>query len=97
MRSWFIHILFCVTLICVYTISSAQNSSDQDIANEYYSKKEYSKAVIYFQKLYNKTPNQLFYSRLLNCLIELEEFKNAEKLVKKQMKNNAFDASLMPI
>lgn len=71
----------------------AQETTDQEIASEYYSKKEYSKAVIYYQKLFNKTPNQLFYTKLLNCFIELEEFKNGEKLVKKQIKNNPFDPS----
>jgi tetratricopeptide (TPR) repeat protein len=82
-------ILFGVPPVFVY----AQNSSDQEIANEYFSNKEYSKAVVYYQKLYNKTPNQVFYTKLLNCFIELEEFKNGEKLVKRQLKNNPFDPS----
>ncbi|TXB66940.1 hypothetical protein FRY74_01800 [Vicingus serpentipes] len=82
-------ILFGVSPMFVY----AQNSSDQEIANEYFSNKEYSKAVVYYQKLYNKTPNQVFYTKLLNCFIELEEFKNGEKLVKRQLKNNPFDPS----
>lgn len=82
-------ILFGVSPVFVY----AQNSSDQEIANEYFSNKEYSKAVVYYQKLYNKTPNQVFYTKLLNCFIELEEFKNGEKLVKRQLKNNPFDPS----
>ncbi len=72
---------------------NAQETTDQEIASEYYSKKEYSKAVVYYQKLFNKTPNQLYYSKLLNCFIELEEYRNGEKLIKKQIKNNPFDPS----
>lgn len=82
-------VLFFTTPLFV----NAQETTDQELASEYYSNKEYSKAVVYYQKLFNKTPNQLFYSKLLNCFIELEEYKNGEKLVKKQIKNNPFDPS----
>lgn len=85
-------ILSVVMLLSLAPVTvNAQKTTDQELASEYYSKKEYDKAVVYYQKLFNKTPNQLFYTKLLSCFLELEEFKNAEKLVKKQIKRNAFD------
>ena len=89
----FIIVIFVLLFNITPLFVCAQNTTDQEIASEYYSKKEYSKAVVYYQKLFNKTPSQLFYAKLLNCFIELEEFKNAEKLVKRQIKNNSFDPS----
>lgn len=69
---------------------NAQNT-DVELANSYFSAKEYDKAVVYYEKLFNKTDEKTFYSRLLICFIELEEFKNGEKLIKRQLKKNPFD------
>lgn len=80
-------------LLVIAKNAFSQRSTDEDLANQYYSSKEFDKAVIYYEKLFNKTDNPIFYNRLLNCFIELEEFKNAEKLVKRQIKNNPFDVA----
>jgi len=83
-----------IIIFLLFTLLSfnviAQNT-DEELANEYYSAKEYDKAVIYYEKLFNKNKSKPFYSRLLVCLIELNEFKNGEKLIKRQIKNNPFD------
>ncbi|MCB0410194.1 MAG: tetratricopeptide repeat protein [Flavobacteriales bacterium] len=87
-------IIFLFVLANLFAFHSfAQKSTDEDLANQYFSDKEYDKAVIYFEKLHNKNDNPLFYNRLLNCYIELQEFKNAEKLVKRQIKNNPFEVA----
>lgn len=63
-----------------------QNVTDQKLAIQYYDNQEYDKAVIYYEKLFNKSHSDNDYTRLLYCFIELEEFKNAEKLIKRQTK-----------
>ena len=68
----------------------AQKNTDEQLAAQYYNNKEYDKAVIYYEKLFDKTKLPNYYVRLLNCFIELEEFKNAEKLVKREIKKNPF-------
>ena len=80
--------LFLLVLLLVtanaYVIAQTQN--EQDLANQYLSTGEYDKAVIYLAKWYNKDSHNA-YKPYLNCLIEIEDYKSANKLVKKHMKN----------
>jgi tetratricopeptide (TPR) repeat protein len=72
------------------TATTAQKNIDSKLAAQYYSNKEYDKAIIYYQKLFDKTKSAAYYVRLLNCFIELEEFKNGEKLIKRLIKKNSY-------
>ena len=60
------------------------------MAIQYYNNQEYDKAVIYYEKLFNKSHTDNDYNKLLNCFVQLEEFKNAEKLIKRQTKRFAY-------
>lgn len=81
---------FMLTLNCF-----AQKNTDERLANQYFNDKEYDKAVIYYEKLYNKTDLPQYYARLLDCYVKLEEFKNAEKLTKRQFKRNSYQLEYM--
>ncbi len=86
---FFIKILLVVLLGTITPfLSYAQKSTDEQLAAQFYNNKEYDKAVVYYQKLYDKSALPTHYIRLLNCYLELTEFKNAEKLVKHQIKKN---------
>jgi tetratricopeptide (TPR) repeat protein len=74
---------------------TAQKQSDVRLASQYYSKKEYDKAVVYYQKLFDKTHAPSYYGRLLTCFIELTEYKNAEKLIKRQIKKFPFQLEFL--
>lgn len=87
-----------ITKILAFTIISffyvtpivAQKDTDVRLAAQYYADKEYDKAVIYYEKLFDKTHSQAYYVRLLDCFIELKEYSNAEKLIKREIKRNEF-------
>jgi len=66
-------------------------SPDEQLAAQYYQAGEYDKAVVYYEKLYNKNPITLYYSYYLNCLIFTKNFKKAEKTVKKQQAKAEWD------
>ena len=68
----------------------SQRNTDERLAIQYFNNKEYDKAVIYYEKLYNKSSLPQYYAKLLDCYIILEEFKNAEKLAKRQFKRNSY-------
>jgi tetratricopeptide (TPR) repeat protein len=68
--------------------TSAQTNTDLQLAQQFYDNKEFDKALDYYEKLYNKVSSEEFYSPYLNCLLELKEFKTAEKVIKKQIKRN---------
>lgn len=66
----------------------AQVSTDEQLAQQFYQNKEFDKALDYYEKLYNKKSPDQFYSPYLNCLLETKDYKKAEKIVKKQMRNH---------
>ena len=68
----------------------AQKNTASRLADQYYSNKEYDKAVVYYQQLFDKRNSAIYYERLLNCFTNLEAYKNAEKLIKKQLKRDAY-------
>lgn len=66
----------------------AQPSTDEQLAQQFYQNKEFDKALDYYEKLYNKKSPQIFYQPYLSCLLETKDFKKAEKIAKKQIKQN---------
>jgi len=73
-----------IALLSIHKIS-AQAQNNLELANQYYSTGEYEKAVVYYARHYNYDPFAS-YPGYLKCLTLLQDFKEAEKLVKKQMK-----------
>jgi tetratricopeptide (TPR) repeat protein len=67
--------------------AQAQPDNDQLLAIQYYNGKEYDKAVVLFEKLYQRSQtSQGAYRYYLNCLVYLERFSDAESLIKKQLR-----------
>lgn len=65
----------------------AQDGSDQQLAQHYYSNGEFDKALIYYEKLYNESPSKINFTRFVECLTETGDAKQAEKIFKKQIGN----------
>ncbi len=70
-------------------------STDEQLALQFFQNKEFDKALDYYEKLYNKKPSHQYYSPYLNCLLELKDFKKAEKIVKKNIKQNPQNIDLI--
>lgn len=64
----------------------AQSETDLQLAQQYLLQEEYDKAKIYYEKFYKDFPKDDFYQALLKCYLQTEDFKEAEKLTKKQSK-----------
>ena len=60
--------------------------SDQQMAAHYFNNGDFEKAVIYYEKLYNQQSTDYYYQFYLKTLLELKQYKDAEKLVKQQKK-----------
>lgn len=67
-------------------VQQKPKESDAQLAAQYYRKKEFDKAVILYAKLYKQKKSNVYYTYYLYCLVELEDYKEAEKLVKTQIK-----------
>jgi len=68
-----------------------QPSTDEQLAVQYYQAGEYDKALVYYEKLFNKKPIALYYNYYLACMIAVKDFKKAERVVKKQARNFPYD------
>ncbi len=74
-----------ILFLFLATISRAQEGTDQQLAQYYYAAGQFEKALPYCQKLYAKESNKFNFTRYFDCLIALENVKEAEKLIKKQI------------
>ncbi|MBI9033168.1 MAG: tetratricopeptide repeat protein [Bacteroidales bacterium] len=94
MRHHIHHLIFILLTISLHTFAQQPIASqkDQDTkaksqqATEYYNARDYKNAADIFGDLYKDHPNQTNYIYLFNSLIGLKDFKQAERIVKKQIK-----------
>ncbi len=62
-------------------------AQESKLAQQYYQSGEYEKAASVYEKLYAKNANNDYYfNRYIDCLINLEQYDNCEKVIKKQIK-----------
>lgn len=78
-------LLIALILFIASGTVSAQGT-DQQLAVHYYQNGEFDKALMYFEKLYSSNPTGFYYQYLFKCHLELKQYKEAEKLIKKHQK-----------
>jgi tetratricopeptide (TPR) repeat protein len=64
-----------------------QEQENEKLAFQYYSDKDYEKALLLFRDLYDKQPTHHHYTYYFYCLTALDKFSEAEKLVKSKIKD----------
>lgn len=69
----------------------AQPQSKVQLAYEYYQSKEYQKAFVEFESLYKKTRSRNYLNYMIKCVIELKDYDQAERMIKKQIRKNKHD------
>ena len=63
-----------------------QRSQEDQLGIQYFQNGEFEKAAPMFEKVYNANPNSYIYYYYYQTLLQLGNFKEAEKVVKKQQK-----------
>ena len=77
----------CFFLLMVFSVAIVNaQSTDEKLAAQFYENAEYDKAVELYKKIYRRNKTVYVYENYLNCLIALEDEKEATSLVKKQSK-----------
>ncbi len=67
----------------------AQEGSQPELASQYFRNGEYDKALSIYDQLYHiKNGDQIFYKEYLNTLLKLKKFDEAEKIIKKKIKED---------
>ncbi len=76
------------------TTQSWGQTTDQQLAQHYYSSGEYDKALIYYEKMYAVDESKINLTRFVDCLEQTGDIKNAEKTLKKAVSKNNKDQEL---
>ena len=85
-----ISFLLCV---CLYSQTWAQNEA---LAQQYYEKGEYKKAVVAYEKLYKRAPRKInYFIGLVNSHQQLEDFDTAETLLLTAIEQPRFNPILL--
>ncbi len=87
------YILSVLVLAGFSLAAHAQGQTNLELANQYFATGEYDKAADYYEKHYDRDPFTT-YPPYLKCLMLLKDYKEAEKLVKKQMKRQPTELTL---
>lgn len=87
-------IFFLLLLILQGTVVLAQTDQEVALAEEYLNKGEYEKAVTFYEKFHRFEPkNKIYYKNYVICLVELKETKEAEKVIRHQVKEFPMEQS----
>ena len=79
--------------MAITTAALAQQTNEQ-LAAYYYDHGEYAQAAQLYENLYKQTDNKYYYQRLLSTYIQLEQYRDATRLVERRRKNNSKDLYL---
>lgn len=68
--------------------ANAQPGTEEQLAGQFYTNGEWEKAANLYEGLYESKPSNFYYSQLLNCYLNLKNYKSADRLASKQSKRN---------
>ena len=89
------HILLLTLFAFILYPAYPQEDARQDVANrqrlgiQYYQNQEFDKCLEIFTELYREQPNHTNYTYAYYSLMELREYREAEKFVKKHARKNS--------
>lgn len=88
---------FKITILVLFlfnlSICYSQSVKDEELAAQYFQNKEFEKASDLYEKLYNQNQSGFYYNNYLQAILELKDYKKAEKFVKKAIKKNSLQLS----
>ncbi|MGB4123278.1 MAG: hypothetical protein WBK40_03620, partial [Bacteroidales bacterium] len=69
-------------------INKKQEPDKEKLAAEYVRNRDFEKAVLLYEQLFNEKGTHFYYNYYIYCLIELQDYKKALKAITKQQKSN---------
>ncbi len=84
MKQLVLTFLFCY----ISLLSLAQDNTDEALAYQYYHQGQFQQAAVLLEKLFNKTKSDTYFELYFNALLKLKKFDEAEKQVKRLIKQN---------
>lgn len=67
---------------------AVEETTDERLAAQYFRNGQYEEAAVLYEDLFEKAPTEIIYNNYLKCLIELEDYRRAERVIETQIENN---------
>ena len=77
-----------VLLCLIQLLCRAQDNVDDALAYQYYQQGQFQQAAVLLEKLFNNTKSDAYFELYFNSLLKLKKFDEAEKLARKQIRQN---------
>ena len=78
-------LLLWLFLLVGWLPGRAQESQEQ-LASHYYTSGEFAQAAEMYEELYRRAPNKFYYQMLFRSYLELEQYRDAERLAERRLK-----------
>lgn len=86
---------FFLPFIIICFFSTVASTQDARLAQQYYRNGEYEKAAVLYEQLFEKNEqNDFYFDRYVESLLALEDFDNAEKVIRKQIRRDPNNVKL---
>lgn len=83
-------------MIFLFFLAMSASAQNAQLAQQYYNDGEFEKAAYVYKKLYEQqNHNEYYFNRYLTCLMAVEQFDEAEKAVKKALKDDPKNIRLL--
>ena len=89
--------LIIFTFLFRFFLCAAQSETDIQLAQHYFTSGEFDKATSYYEKLYTSQSTKVYFTRYLECLMQIKDYKTAEKTIKKHISQNKNDKEIQVI
>ncbi len=77
----------CLWLILLlWTATGQAQQTQEQLAAHYYANGEFAQAAELYEGMYKKAPNKFYYQMLLRSYMELEQWKDAERLAERRLR-----------
>ena len=87
---------FLLSVLCSLVMCSQMWAQNEALAQQYYEKGEYKKAVVAYEKLYKQSPRKVnYFIGMINSHQQLEDFETAEKLLLESLQQPKFNPILL--
>lgn len=88
MRFWhYITVLFLFLLCAENSIAQSDIQTIYSLARQAKDNGEFAKAITYYEEIYDKTNNEGYYRELVELYPQVEDYRSAEKMIKKRLRN----------
>ena len=86
MRRPIVATVLCLLLCLLGTTAGHAQQTQEQLASHYYSSGDFAQAAEIYEDLYQRFPNKFYYQMLYRSYIELQQYRDAEKLTEKRLK-----------